>query len=146
MSRSIDLFIQSPLTLDDFASELTRLTGKSCVAVPDAPMWVLTDGDVVAELTEHRFSDDRGLALSRYRYCLSARVNPNDHLENTSPPAISLRAVQATLRSARYVTLLVWDLQNRLDQKPGYGDADELSLPPPDLAPSTPGAVEEPVA
>lgn len=146
MSRSIDLFIHSPLALDDVASELTRLTGKSCVAVPDAPMWVLTDGDVVAELTEHGFSDDRNLSLSRYRYCLSARLNPTDRLENTSPPAISLRAVQATLRSARYQTLLVWDLQNRLDRKPGFGEDDDLSLPPPDLAPSNPDAVEEPVA
>jgi hypothetical protein len=145
MSRSIDLFIHSPLALDDFASELTRLTGKSCVPVPDAPMWVLTDGDVVAELTEHPFADDRNLSLSHYRYCLSARLSPNVRLENTSPPAISLRAVQATLRSARYQTLLVWDLQNRLDEKPGFGEDDELSLPPPDLPPSNPDAVEEPV-
>lgn len=143
MSRSIDLFIDSPLVLDDFASELTRLTGKACVAVPDAPMWVLTDGDVVAELTEHHFANDRNLMLRKYRYCLSARLGPEAQLENSSPQVVSLRAIQAVLRSARYLTLLVWDLQNALARHLGLGDGiDELSLPPEDLAQRE---VEEPV-
>jgi hypothetical protein len=147
MSRFIDLFIESALALDDLASELTRLTGTPCLAAPDAPMWVLTDGDVVAELSEHRFVDDRNLKLSRYRYCLSARVGPDAAVDHNSPQTLSLRAVQATLRAARYSTLLVWDLQNRLDQQPGPGDGpDELSLPPDDLDPSGSAAVEEPVS
>ena len=134
MSRSIDLFIDAAAGLDDLASDLTRLTGNPLVPVPDAPMWVMRHGDVVAELSEHRFADDVNLQLSRYRYCLNARVSPGGRLEQTGPEITSLRSVHAALREAGFPALIVWDLHYRLDHRSGPGDgADELSLPPADL-------------
>lgn len=144
MSRSIDLFIDAPAGLDDLAAELTRLTGNPFVPVPDAPLWVMRDGDLVAELSEHRFANDGNLVLSRYRYCLSARIAADVRLDTNSPEVGSLRSVQAAIKKATsYAVLLVWDLQYRLEQHPGLGGPDELSLPREGAEPT---AVEEPVS
>jgi hypothetical protein len=144
MSRSIDLFIDAPVGLDDLASELTRLTGNPFVPVPDAPLWVMRDGDVVAELSEHRYANDGNLVLSRYRYCLSARIVADARLDTNSPEVGSLRSAQASIKQASsYPVLLVWDLQYRLEQHPGLGGADEPSLP---REGSEPTVVEEPVS
>ena len=145
MSRSIDLFINAPVGLDDLAAELTRLTGSPFVAVPDAPIWVMRDGDVVAELSEHRFANDGNLLLTHYRYCLSARIARDAQLDTSSPEVASLRGVLAAIRLAtRYSVVLVWDLQYRLEQHPGLGEsADDFTLAAEAVQPA---AVEEPVS
>jgi hypothetical protein len=113
MSRSIDLFLASPLPADELADELTRLTGLSFAPTADGTGWMMHDGGVQAELAEHHFADDGDLLLSRYRYALSARVplgiNPAD-----TPEAMSLRRMTKTLHAEGSIAvLLILDLQYR---------------------------------
>jgi hypothetical protein len=128
MSRSIDLFIDAPLDLDELAAEITKLTGCELAEVPGRRGRVLTSGDVVAELDDHDFVDDRELLFSRYRYVLTATV-ASDRSVNDSPQAALLRRIFAAMKADhRYPCLLVFDLQHLMDR----------SGPPPSQPPSQP--------
>lgn len=118
MSRSIDLFIQSPKPVDEFVAALaqhTHLT-PSPGAMPGT--WSVEEGEVHAELRTHPYVDDGDPALARYQYALSARVGdatrPVDSAE-----ANFLRVVGEALRSGGMGSLLVHDLQYRDRVKPG---------------------------
>lgn len=117
MSRSVDLFIDSALPPERVAAQITDVTGIALSATPEGT-WALRQGEVTAELTEHRYADDGDLWLTRYRYALSAQVisgaNPKD-----SPQAALLRAmVQALHQRAAFAVLLVLDLQYRDVEEP----------------------------
>jgi hypothetical protein len=116
MSRSIDLFIDAPLELDELAAEITKLTGCELAAVPGRRGLVLRSGDVVAELDDHDFVDDRELLFSRYRYVLTATV-ASDRSVNDSPQAALLRRIFSAVKADhRYPSLLVFDLQHLMDR------------------------------
>jgi hypothetical protein len=122
MSRSIDLFIDADLSLDELADGLGRQAGSPLAQEPDGCSWRLTDGEVDAVLSEHRYCDDGDLPLSRYRFALSARL-PNDVRPSDSAEATLLRRVaQQIQRGPAWPVLLVHDLQYR-DQPPGASPA-----------------------
>jgi hypothetical protein len=116
MSRSIDLFIDAPLELDQLAEEITKLTGFTFAQVPGTSHLVLQNADVVAELGVHDFVDDRELLFTRYRYVVTAAVG-SDRSVNDSPQAAVLRRIFATLKADhRFPSLLVFDLQHLIDR------------------------------
>jgi len=116
MSRSIDLFIDAPVDLDQMAAEITMLTGHGFAEVPGRRGRVLSTSDVVAELDDHDFVDDRDMLFSRYRYVLTATVPPGRAV-NDSPQAVLLRQVFSAVKADhRYPALLVFDLQHLLDR------------------------------
>jgi hypothetical protein len=116
MSRSIDLFIDAPLDLDQLAEEITRLTGFAFAQVPGTLHLTLQNGDVLAELGVHDFVDDRELLFTRYRYVVTAEVG-SQRLVNDSPEAALLRRIFATLKAdRRFPSLLVFDLQHLIDR------------------------------
>ncbi len=84
MSRSVDLFIDANVPLDELAGALGRHTGSSLVPEADQARWVLQEGDIRATLAEHPYGDDGDLPFSRYRFALSARVS-NDVRPMTPP-------------------------------------------------------------
>lgn len=116
MSRSIDLFIDAPLDLDQLAEEITRLTGFPFTQVPGTSLYALHNEDVVAELGVHNFVDDRELLFSRYRYVITAAVG-SDRSVNDSAQAALLRRMFAALKAdRRYPSLLVFDLQHLMER------------------------------
>jgi len=115
MSRCIDLFIDSPASLDELAATLGTLCGLSFIGSAEGTHWGVRDGDGFAELAEHDFDDDRQLLVSKYRYDLFARVESGSTAEGAS--AQMLRRIFAALKAdGNYPALLVFDLQHVLDQ------------------------------
>jgi hypothetical protein len=113
MSRSVDLFIDADLSLDELADGVGRQVGSPLAVEPDGCSWRLTDGEVHAVLSEHRYRDDGDLPLGRYRFALSARL-PNDVRPHDTPEATMLRRVaQQIQRGPGWPVLLVHDLQYR---------------------------------
>jgi hypothetical protein len=128
MSRSIDLFIDAPLDIDELAVAIAKLTGFAFAQAPGRRGLVLTAGDATAELGVHDFIDDRDLLFSRYRYVLSATVT-SDRSINESPEAALLRRIFSAVKADhRYPSLLVFDLQHLLDRS-------EPPAPPPSQPP-----------
>jgi hypothetical protein len=122
MSRSVDLFIDTDLSLDELAEGVGRQVGSPLAVEPDGRGWRLSDGEVHAVLSEHRYRDDGDLTLSRYRFALSARL-PNDVRPHDTAEAMLLRRVaQQIQRGPGWPVLLVHDLQYR-DQAVGSGPA-----------------------
>jgi hypothetical protein len=127
VSRCIDLFIDAPVDLDEFAVGLARLTGLAFAKHGDnaegaedleRPQYLTHQGDVVLTLGEHDFVDDRQLLLSSYRYDLYARVSTDQVLD--SPEAHLLRQVLSLVRAeGRHPALLVFDLQRVIDRADG---------------------------
>jgi hypothetical protein len=123
MSRSVDLFIDADLSLDELAEGVGRQIGSPLAIEPDGRSWRLTAGEVHAVLSEHRYRDDSELPLSRYRFALSARL-PNDVRPHDTVEANLLRRVaQQIQRGPGWPVLLVHDLQYR-DRPVGPGPAD----------------------
>jgi hypothetical protein len=90
-----------------------RQVGSPLAVEPDGCSWRLTDGEVHAVLSEHRYRDDGDLPLGRYRFALSARL-PNDVRPHDTPEATMLRRVaQQIQRGPGWPVLLVHDLQYR---------------------------------
>lgn len=113
MSRSVDLFLDSPLTLDELAPRLASVTELTFNRGEDGLEWITCDGQVVARLGPHHYLDDGDLVLSQYRYSLSCRVRGDGSLTDSSEVRF-LRQVLHTLRSRTGLKLLlVLDLQYR---------------------------------
>ncbi len=112
MSRSIDLFIRSPKTIDEVAPEMARLTGLTVAPGQVPGTCSLDEGGVHAELRSHPYIDDGELLLERYQYALSARV-PEGSRPADSKEANLLRVVSEALRKGGIESLLVHDLQFR---------------------------------
>lgn len=121
MSRSVDLFIDTQLSIDDLAEKLRKTTGAEVSRTADPGRWRLTDGSMNAELYEHRYLDDGDLWLSRYRYALSAHiafgVSPLD-----SPEVLALRHFAQVLQDPpKLSVLLVFDFEYRLAVQGPHG-------------------------
>lgn len=113
MSRSVDLFIQSTLPIDELADTIGRHLEKTLAPGPAADSWVLSDSSVEAVLRAHPYVDDGELLLSHYPYALSASV-PNDVRLHDAPATELLRRVADRLqRGEGIAVLLVLDLQYR---------------------------------
>jgi hypothetical protein len=141
MSRSIDLFIDAAQPPDEVAAALGRLLESNLIEDPDTGAWLLSHGDVQADLTEHRYADDGELTFSRFRYSLSARV-PNTVRPQDAPATTLLRRIAGlTQRQLGWPVLLVIDLQYRDQQaEPSSSPrrASGVGLDP-DGAPVSPG-------
>jgi hypothetical protein len=113
MSRSVDLFIDADVSLEDLAAALGRLLSTPLVAEPDRPGWVLREEELRAVLAEHPYGDDGDLLFTRYRFALSARVS-NDVRPHDAPEAAWLRRVALKIQQGpTWPVLLVHDLQYR---------------------------------
>jgi hypothetical protein len=113
MSRSIDLFIDAEQPPAEVASAIGRLLGSDPMEDPDTGAWLLSQGDVEASLSEHRYVDQAHLPFTRFRYALSARV-PNTVRLQDAPAASLLRQIaDLTQRRLGWPALLVMDLQYR---------------------------------
>ncbi len=124
MSRSVDVFIDSPLDLDRLAGELGQLAGASVTASPEGHRFEWRDGRIVAELTTHHYLDDGALRLSRFRYVLASRVASENLL--ASPELAMARHLAELVRlRLQCPVLVVQDLERR-DQAP---DADDQPAP-----------------
>jgi hypothetical protein len=113
MSRSVDLFIDADVPLDELASALERHTGTSLEAEPDQACWVLKEGDTRATLAEHPYGDDGDLLFTRYRFALSARVSNDVRPHDTAEAALLRRVAQKIQQGPTWPVLLVHDLQYR---------------------------------
>jgi hypothetical protein len=113
MSRSVDLFIDADVPLEDLASALERHAGLPLVAEPDQARWVLQDGDTRATLAEHPYGDDGDLLFTRYRFALSARVSNDVRPHETAEAALLRRIAQKIQQGPTWPVLLVHDLQYR---------------------------------
>jgi hypothetical protein len=120
VSRTVDLFISSTLTIDELATTIATRTGlllpsESSESSESGETGAageirFREGDLSAGLSEHAYVDDGDLVLRRYRYVLSARTTVSGHL-GLSPETAWLRRVAAALEDHR--VLLVLDLQYR---------------------------------
>jgi hypothetical protein len=119
VSRSIDLFIQSPGPIEDVASQMASLAELELKPGELPGTWALDAGQVHAELRAHPYVDDGDLVLERYQYALSARVANTTRLADSAEAAL-LRLVSDSLRRAGMACLLVHDLQYR-DHGPSAG-------------------------
>jgi len=116
MSRSIDLFLDTDQPPDEVAGALGRLLDANLTEDPNTGAWLLSQGEVQADLTEHPYADDGDLPFSRFRYSLSARV-ANTVRPQDAPAAILLRRLaDLTQRRLGWPVLLVMDLQYRDQQ------------------------------
>jgi hypothetical protein len=113
MSRSVDLFIDADVPLEELASALERHAGMSLVAEPDQARWVLQEGDTRATLAEHPYGDDGDLLFTRYRFALSARVSNDVRPHDTAEAALLRRIAQKIQQGPTWPVLLVHDLQYR---------------------------------
>jgi hypothetical protein len=112
MSRSVDLFIESPKPIEDFVSDLARFTRLTPTPGELPGTWSLEEGEVHAELRVHPYIDDGELVLERYQFALSTRV-PDRTRPADSAEANFLRVVAEALRKGQIPSLLVHDLQYR---------------------------------
>ena len=119
MSRSIDLFIESDLSLDELAGALGGHVGSPLAVEPDGRGWRLHDAGVEAILAEHAYRDDGDLVFSRYRFALSARLPNEVRPHDTAEAALLRRVAQQIQRGPAWPVLLVHDLQYR--DRPGPG-------------------------
>jgi len=108
----VDVFIDSPLDLDQLSGQLGELAGASVTSEPDGHRFVWNDGEVAAILGTHPYVDDGGLQLSRFPYVLSSRVGSTNLL--TSPELAMARHVADLLREQLGSSVLVvQDLERR---------------------------------
>jgi hypothetical protein len=120
MSRSVDLFIDADVPLEELAGALGRQLGAPLAIEPDQTAWRLRDGEVEAILAEHPYGDDGELLFTRYRFALSARL-ANDVRPHDTPEAALLRRIaQKIQQGPAWPVLLVHDLQYR-DNPVGAG-------------------------
>jgi hypothetical protein len=147
MSRSIDLFIDAEQPPGEVASAIGRLLGSDPVEDPDTGAWLLSQGDVEASLSEHRYVDQAHLPFTRFRYALSARVPNTVRLQDAPAAALLRQIADLTQRRLGWPALLVMDLQYR-DQavepsgprnEPDDGDVEGG----PTMAPGDPDGDEE---
>ena len=113
MSRSVDLFIDADVPLEELASALEHHAGMHLVAEPDQARWVLQEGDTRATLAEHPYGDDGDLLFTRYRFALSARVSNDVRPHDTPEAALLRRIAQKIQQGPTWPVLLVHDLQYR---------------------------------
>lgn len=148
MSRSVDLFIQSTLSIDELATTIGRHLETTLAPGPAQDSWVLADEGVEAVLRSHPYVDDAELRLSHYPYALSASVANDVRLQDASATALLRRVADRLQRGEGLAVLLVLDLQyrDRASQPPA---ADTSQPPAPDtsqpasaLTSTTNGAVE----
>jgi hypothetical protein len=113
MSRSVDLFIDADIPLDELAGALERHTGTPLVPEPDETRWILEEGDTRATLAEHPYGDDGDLLFTRYRFALSARVANDVRPHDTAEAALLRRVALKIQQGPTWPVLLVHDLQYR---------------------------------
>jgi hypothetical protein len=113
MSRSVDLFIDANVPLDEVARALGSHTGTGLVAEADQDRWVFEEEGVRAILAEHPYGDDGDLLLTRYRYALSARVSNEVRPHDTAEAALLRRVARQIQQGSAWPVLLVHDLQYR---------------------------------
>lgn len=120
MSRSVDLFVSSPETLDVVAAAIGEIDDVTVEAGSDGS-WNVREGATSASLSSHGYVDDGDLLLSRYVYVLSGQVPATARPQDT-PVAGLLRHVGSQLRQrTSWAVLLVLDLQYR-EPVPVAGD------------------------
>lgn len=121
MSRSVDLFIDSSLSIEALAEHLRARTGAQLVPTGDPARWRMVDGTLTADLYEHAYVDDGELWLSRYRYVLSTQMADAVSLLD-SVEVVGLRHLAQLLHDPPELSvLLVLDLQYRLASSGGTG-------------------------
>lgn len=111
MSRSVDLFIDAKVSLDEVADALGRLAGAVLVAEPEHARWRLREGETQTTLAEHPYGDDGMLLFTRYRYALSARVANEQRPHDTREAALLRRVADHIQHGPAWPVLLVHDLQ-----------------------------------
>lgn len=124
MSRSVDLFIASPLSMEALAEHLRTRTGAQLMPTSDPARWRMVDGSLTADLFEHAYVDDGELWLSRYRYVLSTQTAEGVSLLDSSEVLGMRHLAQVIHDPPDLSVLLVLDLQYRLAAGTGAaGDA-----------------------
>jgi hypothetical protein len=112
VSRSVDLFIQCDLPLEDLASYLGRLVGAE-VSPHAAGGWRLARGSLGAHLVDNGYLDDGDLDLSRYRYVLSATIAGASRPDASAEAALVRELAQKLREATSWPVLVVIDLQYR---------------------------------
>jgi hypothetical protein len=114
VSRSVDLFIDSSLTIEALAEHLRARTGAQLMPSADPGRWRMVDGSVTADLYEHAYVDDGELWLTRYRYVLSTHMADGVSLLDSSEVLGLRHLAQVLHHPPELAVLLVLDLQYRL--------------------------------
>lgn len=113
MSRSVDLFIDAKVPLEDLAAALREKLELSLTPDAERRRWLLRDGDIAAFLHEHPYVDDVNLPFSHYRFALSARVGHEGRPQDSAEAAYLRRLAQRIQQGPHWPVLLVLDLQFR---------------------------------
>jgi hypothetical protein len=113
MSRTVDLFIDAEMSLEELSGALGQLTGTPLRASDEPAGWLLQEGDTRATLAEHPYGDDGDLLFTRYRFALSARVANDARTHDSQEAALLRRVAQKIQQGPTWPVLLVHDLQNR---------------------------------
>lgn len=112
MSRSVDLFVSSSEPIEEVARKAGVVSGLQVEAGEDGT-WTLREGETVAVLGVHRFTDDAELPFGRYRYSFSARVPAEIRPQDSVAGAMLRRLAQRLDECCGWPVLLVHDLQFR---------------------------------
>jgi hypothetical protein len=142
MSRSVDLFIDANVSLEEMSEALGPYLGGPFS--PDGgARWVFDQGQLRVLLSAHPYRDDGELLFSRYRFALSARI-ANDGRPQDSPEAALLRRVAGQIgQGPAWPSLVVHDLQYRdgaaASAPTGGGDAGGAEAVPDGSGPDASG-------
>lgn len=128
MSRSVDLFLDSPLELGELARRLGSVTDLTFTPEADGSGWITRTGQVVARLGPHHYVDDGDLLLSQYRYALSCRVGNDGRLTDSAEVDLMRRVLYILRNRTPLKLLLVLDLQYR-DHPAEAGLPDQARTP-----------------
>ncbi|HEX6394791.1 MAG TPA: hypothetical protein VFZ97_15250 [Acidimicrobiales bacterium] len=112
MSRSVDLFIATPVPLETVAETVAGLTGFS-VSPGQPGTWLVRDGDVCAVLSENRHSRDGHPPLDRYAYSLTATAPEGTRPQDSAPAALLRQVGHKLQEKSGWMMLMVLDLQYR---------------------------------
>ena len=138
MSRSVDLFIQSSLPIDELAPTIGGLIDRQLSPGPSTGSWVLSDGESEAVLRAHPYVDDGDLPFASYRYALSASVANGVRVQDAPVTDLLRRVADRLQRAGGMGVLMVLDLQYR--DRPGAAPAPAQDPAP--MEPALDGAQE----
>jgi hypothetical protein len=118
VSRSVDLFIDTKLTIAEVAAKLGELLEHPLVANPDQTVFAYEHASVSLTLCAHEFIDDGDLLFSSYRYVLTGRVASTARVQDSAEAKLLRWVADKIQKEPRWPVLLVLDLQYRDKGKP----------------------------
>ena len=122
MSTSIDIFVDTPHSLEDFVLELERLVQLSFQreidSVDHQAIYKFDDERASIWVYEHEFDNDRGFLFEEYPYFIDIEAKRSTNWEETEAwqRKLGYQVFEALKKAGEYRLLMVWDLQEFLEK------------------------------